>query len=360
MRQATLHVTYNGRAVTNSFADSNLDFTYTDAPSGELDDITIRMVDMAGNWRGKWIPAEGDQLQIAIEVMDWQKHGDGKRKHHCGSFLVDSVTVQGPPDIVEIRAASYPVSSDSKQQKRSKVWEKVKLSTIANDIAQRAKLKLISEVAIDPTYDRIEQQEQTDFAFLLDLSTKEGIALKVTDGKLVMFDEARFERGKPVAIYRPDDGLLLDYSFEWSSANCAYGACEITYEETEKASINDDTKKETGKKKKGRKKTVKKSKKVTYVPPGAPKTGPILRIKESAGSQAEALRIARNRLREQNKQANRASITVLGDIRIASSVVVVLDGLGRFSSRYIVDSVTHQIGSSGYTSRLEIRKVLGW
>ncbi|OPA76737.1 hypothetical protein BVG16_16330 [Paenibacillus selenitireducens] len=351
MRSSKIHINYNGKNITESLMNYVTDLSYTDASSGELDDLSITVSDRDNKWQKSWAPVEGDKVSVAIEVFNWYKEGDQK-KYPCGTFHVDGLTFTGPPDLIDIKAASFPVSSDARQVKRTKVWEKVKLSTISADIAKRAGLKLVREVPDDPTYDRIEQQEQTDLAFLLDLTKQEGIAVKVTEGKLVLFDEAKFEKGKSVATFERGKDNLIDYNFEWSAANCAYRACEVTYEESTKTTSTS--------KKKGTKKAVSVTKKVTYTPPGAPANGPVLRIKETAKSQADALRIAKNRLRERNKQANRATMTIVGDIRIAAGVVVTIVGFGKFDGKYIVDKVTHQVGSNGYVSRMELRKVLGW
>lgn len=375
MRKVKLHINYNGKNISQSLMNYVLDFSYTDATSGELDDLTIVVSDRDRVWQKSWMPAEGDKIAAAIEVFDWEKEGQVK-KYPCGTFHVDSLSFSGAPDELRIQAASFPISSGVRQEKRTKVWEKVNFSVIAADVAKRAGLKLAREVKTDPTYDRIEQQEKTDFGFLLDLAKQEGIACKVTAGKLVLFDESKFEKGKSVAEFERDKDRIISYNFEWSADNCAYRACELTYEESEKITVidppkedpkgdpkgdpKDAPKRRKKRKKKGRKKTIKKTKKVTYTPPRAPKTGPILRVKESAKSQADALRIAKNRLREKNKQANRASMTVMGDIRIAAGVVITIKGFGKFDGKYIVDRVVHQVGGSGYVTNMKLRKVLGW
>lgn len=341
MRSAKLHINYNGKNITESLMHYVTNLSYTDAASGELDDLSITVSDQDNKWINAWSPTEGDKISAAVEVFDWQYEGQ-VMKLPFGTFHVDSLSFAGPPDTVIIKAASFPVTAEIRQVRRSKVWETVKLSTIAYDIANRAKLTLVREIETDATYERLEQDEQTDFSFLLEQTKKEGIACKVVEGKLVLYDEAKYEKGKSVATYERGKDKLLDYSFDWSSSNCAYRACEVTYELTQK----------------GKKKAA--TMKATYMPPGAPKTGPILRVKENAKSQADALRIGKNRLREKNKQANLGSITVFGDIRIATGVIITIKGFGRFDGKYIVDQATHQVNGSGYKTTMNIRKVLGW
>lgn len=349
LRNVKLHIQYNGKKVSENLAPYIQDFCYTDAMSGDLDDLSIVVSDQERKWQQSWMPMDGDHILAAIEVLDWQKEGQ-KKKIPCGTFHVDQLKFEGAPDKLTIQATSFPVSADVRQEKRTKVWEKVKLSVIATEIAKRAKLKLIREVPTDPTYDRLEQQQKTDFGFLREIAKQEGMACKVTAGKLVLYDEAKFEKGNVVATFVRGTDRILNYRFDWSASQCAYRGCELTYEEEETKSS----------KRKGKVQAIKKESKVTYTPPHAPKIGALLRIHEYTKSKADALRIAKNRLREQNKKANVVEMTVVGDIRMAAGVVIQIKGFGKFDAKYIVDKVVHQVNERGYISHMNIRKVLGW
>jgi phage protein D len=334
-RRAMLFVTYKGIDISAPLAESLLDLTYSDNPSGSLDDLQITVEDRAGKWRGDWSPVEGDRITASIRTVNWSGPATFATLP-CGSFNVDTVECSGPPDIVRIKATALPGGVSVKRERRTKTWEKIKLKTLAGDFAKRAGLKLMYEFADNPSYDSLSQTDQTDLAFLLDLCSKEGAALKVSGGKLIIFDEAAYEKKSPVATIQRDD--VLSYSFSWSTAVAAYRACQLTY---------------TG----AKNKTIK----ATYVPPGAPKTGPVLKINETVSSHAEAERVARNRLREQNKEYGRGQLSLPGDPRMAAGVTIRIKGWGRFDSKYIVDSAVHTVdGSGGYRTDLEIRKVLGW
>lgn len=100
--------------------------------------------------------------------------------------------------------------------------------------------------------------------------------------------------------------------------------------------------------------------KVIYRPPGAPKDGPILKVSQSVGSQAEAINAARKSLREKNKEAGKATLSLMGNVGLAAGMTITIKGFGRFDGKYIIVSATHAVGGSGYTTNLEIRKVLGW
>jgi len=334
-RQAIVYVEYNGRDISESVADDLMTFSYTDSAPGQLDDLQITLQDRWQRWQGDWSPTEGDRIKASIRTINW----DGPNQFRtlpCGTFEYDSDDVSGPPDTVTIKAVSLPFGSSVRREKRSRAWEKVTLRTLAADVAKNAGLQLLYSVNINPVYERIEQNQQSDLAFLLDTATKEGVALKITNGRLVLFDEKVYEQQPPVATIRREDAI--NYSFSRSTSDAAYRACEVQY------TANKSNK------------TIK----VTYVPPGAPAKGPVLRLNENASSQAEALRLARNRLREQNKNYGRARLTVPGDPRLVSGVTVQIEGWRRYDAKYIVESATHSVSAGGYETAIEIRKVLGW
>lgn len=337
-RRAVLVLEYNGKIVTEYLADSLLEFTYTDAASGDLDDIDIRLEDRARKWQGPWTAAEGDKIKATIRTVNWGGPGEIK-KLFLGSFEVDSGMVEGPPDTVSIKATSLPVYSGARHEKRTKSWEKTQLKTIASEIAKRAGLALLYEATDNPTYDRIEQTDMSDMAFLLDTVKKEGIAAKVSNGKLVLFDEFRYETKPTIAMITKDKDNVLDYSFSWSFASKAYRSASLTYTDSSK----------------------KKTYKATFTPPGAPKSGPVLKLNDQVSSDAEALRTARKRLREKNKEYGKGSLTLMGDIRMATGLTIDIKGWGKYDGKYIIESCTHAVsGSGGYTTSLQIRKVLGW
>lgn len=335
-RRAELELTYNGYDLSIDIAKYLTDFAYNDAPSGELDDISITLQDRDNEWQTpEWMPLAGDSLKAAIRVRHWDKPGTAQ-KIQLGDFEVDSVDLSGPPSTVQIKGVSLGISSNIRQEKRSKAWEKVTLRSIAGEIAKKAGYKLVYSAPVNPTYDRLDQNEQSDLEFLLQQCKSEGVALKVTGKQLVLFDEFEYEKKAPVATYTIGKDKILSYSFSVAVAYAAYVACEISYTSG--------------------KKTIK----TKYVPPGAPAIGPVLKINEKVSSQAEALRKARNAIRDKNKDMGRSSLSVVGDIRMAAGVVVEIGGAGTFDGNYLVESASHRIGSSGYVTDLTIRPVLGW
>lgn len=328
---------YNGNDVTLELSKYLTDFSFNDASPGTLDDISITLEDSAHKWQGPWTPMEGDRIKATIRTVNWEERGEIK-KLPLGTFEVDSFEFNGPPDTVAIKAVSLPVRSDVRQEERSRSWEKTTLKTLATETAKRAGMKLIYEAQDNPSYDRLDQSEISDLAFLLETAKKEGVAIKVSGGSLILFDEFVYEQKKAIATITRGKDNVTGYGFTQSAAYAAYRACVVTYTPPKS----------------------KKSVKVTYTPPGAPKSGPVLKINEQVDSEAAALRLARKRLRERNKEGGKGTLSLMGDIRMAAGLTINIEGWGRFDGKYIIESAKHSIGSSGYATDLEIRKVLGW
>ncbi|KEO84753.1 phage late control D family protein [Tumebacillus flagellatus] len=332
-RHVELDLTYEGVNISQELAGYLLDFSYQDN-ADKADDLQISLQDASGVWHGNWLPRKGDKIEAAVKVINW---GDDESTETlpCGTFEVDTVGFSGPPDVVQLKAVSIPIGG-ARWESRSQGWENIRLSAIAKDIADRAGLSLWLDIVDDPLYDRQDQTEQSDLAFLQSLATKEGITTVVTMTQLCLIDEERYEMEFPIATIEKGKNNVLSYSFDSSTVDCGYSACEVTYLDPQK--------------------------KVTYhgyfKPSWAPENGPVLKINDRVGSDEEAQRRAKTALREKNKSGTQGKFTLMGDINLLQSFTVDVVGWGDFDGRYIIDSATHKIGSGGYTVDLSIRKVL--
>jgi hypothetical protein len=331
-RRARLLLTYGNRDISADLAPYLLDFSYTDYASGKADDLQISLEDRAGLWRSSWMPEKGATLVASLLVQHWEREGQ-VQKLPLGKFEVDEIESSGPPDTVKIKALSVPVSSSLVGEDKTRAWEKTRLSVIAKDIAGGAGLKLLYDADYNPEYDRIEQTEESDLAFLLRLCEDAGLALKVTNKQVVVFDESKYEKMAPITTIVRGKSSVISYS-AISATREVYSAARVEYKGGHgKESIR-----------------------YTYTPPNRPKTGKTLVINERVTSIAEAERLAKMRLRQKNKEEVKFSITMMGDIRLVAGVTVMIQGWGKFDGKYFVETAEHS--GPGYTVKLELRRVL--
>ena len=180
-RRAWADITFQGANITNSIRPYFLSLAYTDNEDGEADDLQIRLQDRAQIWQEKWLEdmvnaaASGSFKIKADIVMENWKGGGRDSRLPCGEFELDSVEASGPPSVVVVKATALPFSSSIRQTKKTKAWESYTLSGIANQVAGQNGLKCMYESSINPSYDRVEQNRQSDIKLLERLCKDAGV-----------------------------------------------------------------------------------------------------------------------------------------------------------------------------------------
>ncbi len=332
-RSARLQVVYDKTDITSDLLPDLLAWTYTDNLSGQADDLQLTLHNIDQRWSGSWMPDLSATLQATLIRDSWDKPGETERLT-LGTFEIDTVEIGYPPSRVSIKALSVPESGSLLGQQRNKAWEKTKLAVIAAEKAKAAGMKLFYDTQDNPEYDRIEQTEETDLAFLMRLCNDAGLCLKLTGKQLVIFDEAKYEGVAAIGTLSRSASELKSFSGRTTSIGC-YKACQVIYYAG-----------------KGQKPITAK-----FEAPNAPKVGRVLTLKEQVSSVAEAQRRAKKKLREANKEAMQISLTMVGNPQYVAGVTVNLSGFGVFDGKYIVTRATHS-QQSGYETSLELRRCL--
>ena len=327
-RRAYVDLIYNGTAATAEISGFVTDISYTDPASGEADSLDITLQDRDHRWTGAWIPVAGDTLAATIRALNCQYSGDN-RILPCGFFIVDSFSFSGWPVSGSISAISTPLDSSFTTTQRTKTWENVTIKEIGTEIAGRAGIALAWDVEGTPfTIKSVEQSEQTDCEFYMNLCNTYGLAMKVYSQKIVVYDREAYKKKDPVAKITEEEIT----SWSWSkNLTGTYTGGEYTYtdpntEEEIKVTVGTGTR--------------------------------ILKQSGKADSQADAERKINAAVAKGNHGATKLSLTVMGRPDLVASQCVTVVGLGKLSGKYYIDSATHHItGSSGYTTDLELSLV---
>ncbi len=332
-RRAWLGAIYNGIDITDDITPHLISWSHTDNMSGQADDLQITLEDRDHLWSSDWMPEEGATIWARIVRYNWDEEGTNDSTT-LGSFDVDEVEIGGPPSTITIKALSVPESSALRGQEKYRAWETTRLSLVAKDIASGAGLQFFYDTNDDPDYDRIEQSGETDLAFLKRLCTNDGLALKVSDESIVIFDEAKYEAAEPVDTIVKTDRRIKSHSGR-RTLNGVYQSCRVQYRDSVKNTTII-----------GR-----------FLAPVPPNTSRVLFINEHVDSTAQAQILARKRLREANKDAVTYSLTLVGETMYAASQTLNLSGFGWFDGKYIIVQVTRG-QQGGFESRLQLRKCL--
>ena len=337
-------IKYNNKDISADISKYLKSISYTDNLSGEADDLQITLEDKAGLWQSTWMPEKGALLDVMLQQKYWQTLSALPQSLRLGLFEIDEITSSGYPSEVQIKAVSVPDNNTLRGTERSRSWEKAKLQVIANDIASAAGMSLFWDTEENPVLDRAEQTEQSDLSFLYAICKDKGLALKISDKKIIIFDEAKYEAEKakitivkPGTVYKKESGMKYlfvgtGYSLR-TKIRDIYAACRVSYQQgSSKSNIE-----------------------ATYTAAG--KKGKTLQVNEQVESVAEALNLAKKRLREKNKDEVTGSLNMLGNFVLLSGVTVNLLGFGAFDDKYLITRASHDIGS-GYTTHIDVRRCL--
>lgn len=337
-------IKYNNKDISVDISKYLKSISYTDNLSGEADDLQITLEDRDGLWQSTWMPEKGALLDATLQQKYWQTLSALPQSLRLGLFEIDEITSSGYPSEVQIKAVSVPDNNTLRGTERSRSWEKAKLQVIANDIASAAGMSLFWDTEENPVLDRAEQTEQSDLSFLYAICKDKGLALKISDKKIIIFDEAKYEAEKakitivkPGTVYKKESGMKYlfvgtGYSLR-TKIRDIYAACRVSYQQgSSKSNIE-----------------------ATYTVAG--KKGKTLQVNEQVESVAAALNLAKKRLREKNKDEVTGSLNMLGNFILLSGVTVNLLGFGAFDDKYLITRASHDIGS-GYTTNIDVRRCL--
>lgn len=273
-------------------------------------------------------------VSAALVQKNWNDTGKDLTLD-MGTFEIDSIDMSGPPDKVAVKSTSIPYTSKLRMEKKNKAWEKISLKGIGQEIAGKNGLKLMYEASDNPTYKRKEQVQTSDIKFLQTLCHAAGMALKVTTLTIVIYDAAEYDKKPAVRTFKKGSGDIISYKMGTKLTDTAYTSCHVSY--------TDPDSKETIE--------------YTYTPDSKTGTGQTLEVNEKVNSKAEAIRLAKKRLREKNTQEYTASLKVVGDVSLVAGITVKLKGFQQFDKKYKVTQAKHNL-LDGYTVDLSLKQVL--
>ncbi|MDR0584501.1 MAG: hypothetical protein LBG57_09165 [Treponema sp.] len=319
----------------------------------------------------------GTILRVKICVENWDSEGD-YGELDCGAFEIDLVDFSGPPDKVAIKAVSTPISSGMRREEKTRAWEDTTLQEIAQDMADSAGLELMYEVESDIQLDRVDQLQKSDMGFLIELCKQYGISLKVTDDKVVLFEESVYEAKGVIDTFdkKETGGRLISYSFSQNTGDTVSKAIS-SYKDPKSGQLVE----------------------AEFEPPEPPATGQAALINARPGdlrgddfrngvdtaSEASggtfdtgfkafnetmddfddirsdktdnAMRQAKAVTREKNKQEWTCTLKMVGNVNMVGGVNIQLTGFGVYSGKYCVDEAVHSVGG-GYGTTVKAHRVL--
>lgn len=337
-RRVTYKILYDGKEVGLSSRCESI--SYTDNDSAQADEITISLIDKNMGWAmNGFIPEKEHDLDVTLYFNDWIPGSGAIQEYHCGNFTIDDITYSGGSGghKCEIKGISLPVSESFKTGKVSKVWEKVTVKQIAEEIKGKYGMSTLYYWAEEPIIEKIDQEEKSDSEFLSELCKQQGLCIKIYKKGLVIFDKKQYEARGTTATFSKESDLE---EWTWNSTLVGtYTGAKISYTQIDKKEKD-------------------KNKKTQVISITVGEEQRLLILNEKAESKEEAERIAKAKVNEENEKAVTLEFTALGNANIVASCNIELKNMGRLDGKYYVEKVSHELsGSSGHKMSVSAHKI---
>ena len=202
-----MQICYNGVDITPSVQVESL--MCLDDWGATPDSIDPMAAD-GGQW-SRWKPQKGDTLEIRDK--GWQS----------GPQAIDAISQRAGK--IRLQALSLPKGG---RTPHSQAWENLSLFAVGGELAARYGLSL-EVYGSAPACPRIDQAGEGDFAFLSRFARREGFALKILSGRLVLYDWRQRMQSAPALALSPGN-LLGDPAFD-DRSDGLYGGCTLRWGE---------------------------------------------------------------------------------------------------------------------------------
>ena len=322
--KSKLLIEYNGVEATDIIADDCNSFTWKDNATGSADTVTLNLSNIGQKWMNGYFPSDKDVFKAWIQLSEWA--ADYKAgKLFCGTFMVDSLSYDGFPEKLALSGISTPTDCNFNVKQKNKSWEKTTVKTIMSDIAASAGISLVFD-AEDISVDSVNQTGKTDLAFAYSLCSDYGLAIKLYNQKIVVYDQTVYEQKEA----RYD----IDHSIFGGS-----GSYKINRQIT---TVYDSVKVQYTNGKKGDTLTYE------YTIPGKEGNRQLF-LTTKAESYSDAEKKAKAALRENIRNSQTVTLKMMGSAKYMAADCFNLTGFGKLDGKYFIDSVTHSKSGGKYT-----------
>ncbi len=310
---------FGQKDVTTTLSEFITQIDYTDG-LGAQDSIKLTLDDSKSKWRGDWYPIKTDELSLEFGYA-----GEKTIKAKC---FIDTITIKGKPDIIEIGAISGVVSEDLNTNKNA-TFEKKTLKQIVQQIAESHGLKVQGEIE-SITVKRRTQKDVSDYAFLEKLAKDFGYYFAVKNKQLIFCKKDKVKKDSSSLEITPQH--CYEYSFTDKTSK-VYKACTVRSWDPASKKFICHTEQAKGL-----------------------KTGDELIITRRVENAEQAKALAKAALTARNERQVNGTLKLIGQHYYVAGVQLNLSGFGLLSGIYTVSEAKHTINSSGWTVSLTVAR----
>ena len=307
------------------------EFVYRDVHHGEVDEISFRLADGSGLWRGGWGIDEGTEVSGLMGYA-----GLLGAKVPIGLYAVSETEAQGDGGSGDTALFHAQAAFTSKELRteRSEAYEEMKLEDIIGKIADRHGFELIGEIP-DLSFERITQDKQNDLNFGTRLAEDWGCYFSVKGNQMVFTTRESIEEAAAVRHFEIIQGDRTTRYRLRKSTHKLYPKAEAKYLHP------------------GTKKLLTAEAEDDRVP-----SGDTLKLDDRAETKAHSERLCKARLARENDGLGTGRITGVGDpLLLAGQVVQLGPTYGRYAGRWLVTAARHRFNAGGYTTTISIKVI---
>jgi phage protein D len=315
---------YRGVDITNDLMPMLIECEYTDHVHGKADEISVKVQDKDGIWRGAWCPEHGDTVRLVIG------YEDGIRVD-VGTFEIDEpeAEMDRDGDTFSFKGVSAPIKQ-SLRTKKTKGYENKSLAAIANEVAGEHGLT-VTGTPPDVEFERITQRRERPLEFLTRLAEDFGAYFKVVGKQCVFIDRDQLHSKAPVLTIEATSGDYISATLQKGSHK-TYSKAKATYFHQ------------------GKKKKIE-----VEIPDPKVTNGDTLRLDDRVENEGQARRKAKSHLQKANLKKQTATIEIPGNpLACSGSNIRLGAGFGKWAGKYTVETSKHKFSRKGYTTHVEI------
>ena len=177
-------IVYNGVDITQDITVTSC--IMTDSNGGKQDYCKITFANGGKLWQ-EWQPKHNDEIEVIHGYSD------------SGIMYINGI--ESDNHNYSIVLLSTPTTA---KKKHTRVWRKVKLSEIINDVSKNTGFKVQFYGFKDYIYNSVSQINKTDIAFMCEMCMREGYRVKIYNKNIIVFDEKTLYSADASGTITPD------------------------------------------------------------------------------------------------------------------------------------------------------------
>ena len=228
-RNIRVIVIFNKVDISDEIAHSISSLNYTDNSKNAIDDLEIGLENLDYRWLKEWYPDENAQLLVGIheELENETNFLD------LGTFYVDEPTFEN--NRLNLKCLALPLDQNIRDQKNSVAWERITLKELVTQIANKHEMN--AEIYADNEFfERLDQNQEADLAFINRVVKETGLNMKVSDDKIIIFDDEEMEKNDTVEIFNINDERIRSFSLKKKNKEI-YDNVEVSYYDPDKKKV---------------------------------------------------------------------------------------------------------------------------